>query len=149
MSVRTLRSGRLATHNTTVQHDGSPCLVVVARSFPATADQVSEARRFLAAMLGDFPAAEDAVLCLSELATNAITHSNSARPGGQFTVRASLGPAGWLRVEVEDDGGPWHEPGDNNGQRGRGLMIVRDLARHLAITGDGPHRTVSFEIGHP
>ena len=81
------------------------------RSFRASPDQVREARRFLAQVLGDCPTATDAVACLSELVTNSVLYSNSRRPKGRFIVRACLRPAG-LRVEVEDEGGPWkHRPG--------------------------------------
>ena len=82
------------------------------RSFRASPDQVREARRFLAQVLGDCPTAMDAVACLSELVTNSVLYSNSRRPKGRFIVRACLRPAG-VRVEVEDEGGPWKH------QRGR------------------------------
>lgn len=75
------------------------------RSFPATPRQVREARQYLAALLDGFPAADDALLCLSELVSNAILHTDSARPGGQFTVAVTRN-GGHLRVEVGDDGGP-------------------------------------------
>src|SRR5262250_2792613 len=105
-----------------------PWQVTTARAFPATADQVSAARRFLIALIDGFPAADDALLCLSELATNAIQHSHSARPGGQFTVRATRAP-GLVRVEVEDDGGPWHPQPSHHDHGGRGLAILTALAR--------------------
>jgi hypothetical protein len=41
------------------------------RIFPARADQVREARAFLRAALDGCPAADDAILCISELAANA------------------------------------------------------------------------------
>lgn len=75
------------------------------RTFSATLDQVGEARRFLAIILGGHPSAADAILCLSELAANASRHSRSARPGGSFVVRfRRSGPA--IRIEVIDEGGP-------------------------------------------
>lgn len=98
------------------------------RAFPATPQQVGEARRFLAAVLDGRSAADDAVLCLSELASNAVLHSRSATPSAQFAIRATL-KNDQLRVEVSDDGGPWHSPdagGDQ--QHGRGLVIVNGLA---------------------
>jgi anti-sigma regulatory factor (Ser/Thr protein kinase) len=116
------------------------------RSFRARPDQVREARQFLAQVLGDCPRATDALACLSELVTNSVLYSNSRRPEGRFIVRASLCPAG-LRVEVEDEGGPWeHRPGHND-QRGRGLVIVDALSTDWSIIGNGPSRTVWFEIG--
>jgi anti-sigma regulatory factor (Ser/Thr protein kinase) len=116
------------------------------RSFRARPDQVREARQFLAQVLGDCPTATDAVACLSELVTNSVLYSNSRRPKGRFIVRASLRPAG-LRVEVEDEGGPWKLRHGHNDQRGRGLAIVDALSTNWSITGDGTSRTVWFEIG--
>ncbi len=122
-----------------------PWQVTTARAFPAVPGQVSAARRFLAALTEAFPAADDALLCLSEVATNAIQHSHSARPGGQFTVRATYAP-GHLRVEVEDDGGPWQPQAGHHEHGGRGLAILTALARWDSTTDDGGHRTVWFEI---
>jgi anti-sigma regulatory factor (Ser/Thr protein kinase) len=116
------------------------------RSFSASPDEVREARRFLAQVLGDCPTAPDAVACLSEVVTNAVLYSNSRRPQGRFIVRACLHPAG-LRVEVEDEGGPWEHRHGHNDQRGRGLAIVDALATDWSVSGDGTGRTVWFEIG--
>ena len=103
-------------------------LVVWSRIFPATAEQVHEARQFLATILDGRPAADDALLCLSELVTNAIVHSDSAKPAGQITVRAQL-HGSQLRVEVTDQGGPWAaHPSDPAGLHGRGLVILSRLA---------------------
>ena len=79
---------------------------VTAQVFPGHAGQVRAARRFLAGVLDGCPAADEALLCVSELATNAVLHSRSGRPGGRFTVRATM-QAGSVRVEVADEGGPW------------------------------------------
>jgi anti-sigma regulatory factor (Ser/Thr protein kinase) len=116
------------------------------RSFRASPDQVGEARRFLAQVLGDCPTVSDAVACLSELVTNSVRYSNSRRPQGRIVVRACLRPAG-LRVEVEDEGGPWEHRRGHSDQRGRGLAIVDALATDWSVCGDGTSRTVWFEIG--
>lgn len=71
--------------------------------------------------------AADAVLICSELYTNAVLHSDSARPGGRFTVRAEVHEGDYLWIEVEDDGGQWVEKAQCDG-RGRGLAIVAALA---------------------
>ncbi len=117
------------------------------RVFPARPDQVGEARRFLALILDGLPAAEDAILCVSELVTNAVIHSRSRRPGGCFTVSAGIRPGDRLRIEVADQGGRWAQPVSTDGQHGRGLLIVGRLARTWGVTGDpGAGRTVWFEI---
>jgi len=114
------------------------------RAFPGAAGQVRAARRFLAGVLDGCPAGDDALLCLSELAANAVLHSWSGRPGGAFTVVAATVP-GWLRVGVCDQGGPWR-PGDVAGPGGRGLVIVARLASRWGRDGGDAGRTVWFEI---
>jgi anti-sigma regulatory factor (Ser/Thr protein kinase) len=118
---------------------------VTGRVFPGEAGQVREARRFLAGVLDGAPAADDALLCASELATNAVLHSRSARPGGRFAVRAAV-RAGSVRVEVEDEGGPWRPDAGADGQSGRGLLIVGQLASRWGRDDAGAGRTVWFEI---
>lgn len=110
-----------------MQDAPSTSLGVSCQVFPATADQVPVARRFLATILDGSALTGDAVLCLSEIATNALQHSNSARPGGTFSVRAGF-RRGRLRVEVEDEGGRWEPRPASDWQRGRGLLIVAALA---------------------
>jgi anti-sigma regulatory factor (Ser/Thr protein kinase) len=106
------------------------------QAFRADASQVGAARAFLSAILAGCPAAEDAVLCLSELCTNAIVHSRSRAPGGSFTVRVQL-DGHRLRVEVGDQGGPWHSPGRASAdeQNGRGLLILGRLASRWGCEG--------------
>jgi serine/threonine-protein kinase RsbW len=104
--------------------------------FPAEASQVSAARAFLSAIVAGGPAADAAVLCLSELATNAVVHSRSGEPGGSFSVRVRLAGRR-LRVEVGDQGGPWDSPGrvSTDEQNGRGLQIVGQLAARWGCAG--------------
>ncbi len=104
-------------------------------TLPASASQVREARRWLARILDGSPAADDAILCLSELATNAVTHSSSGQLGGSFTIRADIRHGDRVRVEVEDEGGPWSRPVCADEQHGRGLVIVGTLARDWGISG--------------
>jgi len=118
------------------------------RTFPATSAHAREARLFLATILGDQPLATDALLCLSELATNAIVHSRSRQPGGSFTVRAQL-DSHRLRVEVCDQGGPWHSPGQASADEpnGRGLLIVGQLASRWGCEGHSHYGwTVWYEL---
>ena len=110
-------------------------LIVWSRAFPGTPTQVREARRFLSAILAGQEAAGDAVLCLSELVTNAALHSNSGLPGGQFTVRVEMN-RDLIRVEVHDEGGLWNGAGAPDEQHGRGLHIVGQLARAWGRDGD-------------
>jgi serine/threonine-protein kinase RsbW len=124
-------------------------VITWSRTFPAVPAQVREARRFLASLLDADPAAGDALVCLSELASNAVVHSRSSQAGGTFTVRVRL--AGQrLRVEVCDQGGPWHSPGSpsTDEPNGRGLLIVSQLATRWGCAGHSRTGwTVWFEMG--
>jgi anti-sigma regulatory factor (Ser/Thr protein kinase) len=116
-------------------------------SFPATAGQVTWARQFLENLLTDSPLAADAVLCLSEVASNSVTHSNSRSEGGRFTVNVERYDNGHVRVEVEDQGGPWIQRTKPEGQRSLGLRIVGQLAREWGIKDvSDSARTVWFEV---
>lgn len=121
-------------------------LLVWSRAFPAVPAQVRETRQFLSAILDGRPMADDAILCLSELVANAVVHSRSREPDGQFSVRVHLRDS-HLRVEVCDQGGPWAQPPHTDERNGRGLLIVDQLARNWGRTGDEQAGwTVWFEM---
>jgi anti-sigma regulatory factor (Ser/Thr protein kinase) len=79
--------------------------------------------------------ADDVILCASELAANAATHSASRLPGGTFTVRIKISPGDYVWVEVEDDGGPMN-PEIREATGHHGLDIVCALATDWGIDGD-------------
>src|SRR5579875_2900685 len=87
------------------------------------------------------PLVDDAVLICSELASNAVLHSGSRCPGGEFVVRIEAHTGDYLWVEVEDQGGLWagREATDESG---RGLHIVATLAEEWGIEGDAQARVV-------
>jgi anti-sigma regulatory factor (Ser/Thr protein kinase) len=104
-------------------------------TFAARRDQVGEARRFLAGILNACPAASDAILVLSELASNCVVHSASAERSGTFTVTAEIQDGEYVRIEARDDGGSWtpHQDADD---RPHGLDIVATLAPKSGVSGD-------------
>ena len=91
-------------------------------TYPGRADQVHHVRRAIASYLAECPAADDAVLIASELASNAILFSRSRTE--YFTVRAELHPD-HIRIEVEDLGGPWRRRQPDG--RPHGLDVVQAL----------------------
>lgn len=113
----------------------APPVRVSCRDFAARPEQVGQARKFLAATLGGCPVADDALLCLSELASNSVLHSASRRPGGTFTVCVEVRQGEYVRIKVRDEGGPWDERPCVDG-RVHGLAIVRTLAAASATDGD-------------
>jgi hypothetical protein len=117
------------------------------RSFPGRPGQISRVRAVLRDFLGSYPAADDAVLLLSELAANACAHSASGQPGGTFTVRAHLCGT-CLHAEVEDRGSGWD--GDiSAAECPHGLYLLRALSATCG-TVPGVHGWVTwFTIGGP
>jgi serine/threonine-protein kinase RsbW len=107
------------------------------RTYEAHADQVRHVRRAIADYLPACPAAADAILIASELATNAIIHSASR--GRSFAIRAEVHPD-YIRIEVEDHGGPWRsKPPDG---RLHGLDVIE------ALTGPGNWGVETTTDGH-
>lgn len=73
---------------------------------PGRPEQVRTARRFVADALGGAHAHRDeAVLLVSETATNAVEHSGSGDPGGHFVVTVRNTDS-WARIVVTDEGSP-------------------------------------------
>jgi anti-sigma regulatory factor (Ser/Thr protein kinase) len=112
-------------------------------TYPASAEHIGQVRANLRGLLDDCPVADDVILCASELAANAVLHSDSRKPGGKFTVRAEVIPRQYARIEVEDSGGTWiaASPDPDRSQR-HGLDIISALAADWGIDGDHCARTV-------
>jgi anti-sigma regulatory factor (Ser/Thr protein kinase) len=121
-------------------------LAAASRIFAAQPLQVGLARRFVGGVLSGLTSADDIVLCVSELASNAVLHSSSREPGGQFAVRIWACTSGRIRAEVEDRGGPWSPTPSASEERGRGLVIVAGLATRWGITGSTAGRVAWLEV---
>jgi anti-sigma regulatory factor (Ser/Thr protein kinase) len=97
------------------------------RSYQGQPSHVRRVRADLAPFAEGCPRADDLILAASELATNAIMHSRSGKPGGKFTVRVSLYEGHYAWLEVEDLGGPWITR-EHDDKHPHGLEIVTRLA---------------------
>ncbi|MGI8446471.1 MAG: ATP-binding protein [Streptosporangiaceae bacterium] len=126
------------------------------RVFPGRPDQVGQARRFVARALDGCPAADDAVLCAYELASNALQHTRSGQDG-RFPVLVWRGRTSAC-VAVIDDGAPIgpapRSPGPGDlAESGHGLRVVADLAAawgHQELSPAGlPGRAVWFQLIWP
>lgn len=115
----------------------APAVRASAATYAGSAEHVRVVRADMRVLLHDCPIADDVILCASELAANASTHSHSRLPGGQFTVRAEIRPGDFVRIDVEDDGGLWTEAA-HDPDRVHGLDIIRALASEWGIKGDQP-----------
>lgn len=122
-AVRAELSQRPDGEGITVMHATAAGTREWAGTFTGTPSHVAHARHAVAGMLAGYPRADDAILIVSELASNAVTHSHSKDQS--FTVRAEIYP-GYLWLEVEDHGGPWNlKPRDTD--RPHGLDVVEAL----------------------
>jgi anti-sigma regulatory factor (Ser/Thr protein kinase) len=114
-------------------------------TYPAEPRQVGLARAALAGWLDDRPQ-DDAILVASEFATNAVVHSAS-RHGSVFTVRAEVRQE-YLRIEVEDAGGPWREgPRDDGRPHGFDVVAAIAGAGNWGIDGDDRGRIAWARFG--
>ncbi|MFC8737817.1 ATP-binding protein [Streptomyces sp. NPDC048405] len=112
---------------------------------------VPAARAFARETLADWGVrgrADDVVLCVSELATNALLHG--VPPGRGFLLRLWLLPCGdGVRVEVHDSGdGVPAVPLDSGGsdEGGRGLLLVSELADKWGVAQRDPGKVVWCEM---
>jgi serine/threonine-protein kinase RsbW len=117
---------------------------------PGRPDEVRTARRFVADVLGRAHAYRDeAVLLVSETATNAVEHSGSGCPGGHFTITVTRTDT-WARVVVADEGSldtPCFCRAGPESTEGRGSEILDGCASRWGFVR-GPEGTrVWFDVG--
>jgi serine/threonine-protein kinase RsbW len=118
-------------------------------SFPGTPDQIQQVRAALRSLLEGFPLADDVIAAVNELATNAITHSNSGQPGGTFTVCLRRSSGGHIDVEVQDQGSTWHGDLARSARDQHGLHIVLALATACGSNRSDQSTIVWFRIDYP
>lgn len=103
---------------------------------PGVPESAAAAREVTRQLLGDsHPAADTAMLLMSELVTNSVTHSRSGQPGGSVTIAVCTGSASVL-IQVRDDGGP-SEPRMPAGQTSVGGAVESDAAAAVGEHGYG------------
>ncbi|WP_433546290.1 ATP-binding protein [Streptomyces sp. CA-294286] len=112
---------------------------------------VPEARRFVGlvlAELGDAARSDDVLLCVSELATNALEHG--VPPGRGFQIRV-WAARDLVRLEVHDSGPGKPRKAEVGGpalkEGGRGLLIVAALADNWGVGERNPGKVVWCEFG--
>lgn len=127
------------------------------RSFPGLPEHLGDVRRFTQMVLGDAPGTELVVMAVSELAGNAIVHTASGAPDGQFVVHLAAFADRW-KVRVDDEGSPSEprvvvdaieEDPEGDSESGRGLAMVASISRTWGVLGDRRARAVWAEIPYP
>ncbi|MET9804872.1 ATP-binding protein [Streptomyces sp. NPDC006368] len=111
---------------------------------------VRAARRFAAEALdrwGIVERAEEVVLCVSELATNALVHGVPPGRGYRLCLRR-LSEGLRLRVELHDsgDGAVRAQQPDARSESGRGLLLVAALADAWGVGERNPGKIVWCEF---
>ncbi|QJS10000.1 ATP-binding protein [Streptomyces argyrophyllae] len=118
------------------------------RAFQGMPEEVPHARHFVASLLADRGPVEDAVLVVSELATNALRHTLSGSDGGRFFVIVGLGDD-VVRIEVVDQGGelvPHLCHATDREEGGRGLRLIAAFAKNWGYTVWRDGRSVWAEL---
>lgn len=130
------------------------------RSFDGLPECVSDVREYTRKVVGDSNGADLVELVASELAGNAIRHSESGEPGGQFTLHLADLRNRW-QVRVDDEGGvtvprvceasPIESLEDldrfgDEVEAGRGLAMVAAVSSDWGVLGDQAARAVWAEI---
>ena len=116
---------------------------------PNDLSSVSDARQFVKEQLRDWGIPEpmdDALLVVSELAANALTHAESS-----YRIRLSATPVA-LRIEVDDAGAgtPEPQPLTDTEEHGRGLHLVDALAASWGMeVGESGGKRVWAELALP
>lgn len=104
----------------------------------------------LVALEVDATLVEEAEIVISELVSNAVRHAK-ALPDGTVQVSWTVRD-GVVEVAVTDGGGPTTPrpaPASTWSANGRGLRIVRSLAREWGVKEDEDRCTVWVELGSP
>ena len=115
--------------------------------FPGRADQIAHARDFTRRALGPCPVLDEAVLLVSELATNALEHTATGN-AGSFHITICPSETSVL-IAVTDDGSdetPLPRPADALAEDGRGLGLVDSVADRWGQCGNQHGRTVWVEL---
>ncbi|MGI5469585.1 ATP-binding protein [Streptomyces sp. CA-132043] len=123
------------------------------RCYTRARRSVPEARAFAARAFADWglgPRTDGALLCVSELATNALRHG--VPPGRAFRLRLYqyADDGGTVRIEVHDSGPGWPRtpspPSDADAEHGRGLLLVGTLADKWGVGERNPGKVVWCEF---
>ena len=115
---------------------------------PAVPASLPGIRRRLTAWLTELGMGENdrvgVMAAVGEACANAAEHAYRGREPGPMSVRAAVDPDGVLTVTVHDDG-TWRAPDHDPGDRGRGLLIMRQLVDGVSLD-DREGTTVTLTV---
>jgi anti-sigma regulatory factor (Ser/Thr protein kinase) len=112
----------------------------LAVELPAVPQSLPRVRRALGRWMSDLGMGEEdqvgLMVAVGEACANAVEHAYRGSGEGHVHVRAEVDVDGLLTVTVADDG-TWRPPDRDPGDRGRGLLIMRQLVDTVHIEGAG------------
>ncbi|MFJ8308849.1 MULTISPECIES: ATP-binding protein [unclassified Streptomyces] len=120
------------------------------RFYPRRRQSIPAAREFAEGAVADWGFVhrlDDVLLCVSELATNALVYG--VPPGRGFLLRLELCDGAVLRVEVHDSGGGVPRVVDVADEGGRGLLLVAAMADKWGVGERDPGKVVWCEFVCP
>jgi anti-anti-sigma factor len=104
-------------------------------------------RRRLGSWLGALGMGEQdsvgVMVAVGEACANAAEHAYRGSEAGPMSVTAHVDADGVLTVSVRDEG-TWRPPDQDPGDRGRGLLIMRQLVDDVVLHEDGTGTTVTL-----
>jgi anti-anti-sigma factor len=117
---------------------------------PADPAQLTSLRRAVRAWscASALPAelSDDLQIALGEVVANAVEHAYGATDDqGEFTYHVSHSSDGAIDVEVRDFG-CWRPEPPNNSHRGRGLLMVREIATDVTVEPSANGTHVQFRL---
>ena len=119
------------------------------RTFPGDPRALRTARHWIHATLNGHPRSDDAALILTELGTNALTHTASGDGVGSFHVTLTVSEL-TTTIAVTDAGhsktAPEVQHPPLNATHGRGLGMVAALADSVTVQGNDSGRTIIAEL---
>ncbi|WP_229924299.1 ATP-binding protein [Streptomyces sulfonofaciens] len=111
---------------------------------PGLLEEVGRARRWTRDVLSDSPHADDAALIVTELATNALLHTDSGSSQDRFHLTLTCSSKE-VTISVKDSGGTRAKPRikhpSDKTLHGRGLALVEAIAHRMEVHGN-------YALGH-
>ncbi|MEU5094838.1 ATP-binding protein [Streptomyces sp. NPDC020996] len=119
------------------------------RTFPGDPQALRAVRNWIHTTLNGHPRTDDAALIVTELGTNALTHTASGDGAGAFHVTLTVSELS-TTIAVTDAGqtktAPEIQHAPLSATHGRGLAMVAALADSLTVQGDDSGRTITAEL---
>jgi anti-anti-sigma factor len=121
-------------------HRSASRVAALQLTLPAAPPSLPVLRRQVNGWLGDLGMSEQdrvgVMVAVGEACANAAEHAYRDRAPGDMHLSAAVDVDGVLTIVVRDEGS-WQPPSRDPGDRGRGLLIMRQLVDRVLLKGEG------------